>query len=284
MIIETGDIIPVDGIVTLASNMVADESSETGESDPIRKQRLDDNDAKQENDKLSPFLISGSKIIEGTGEMLVTCVGVSTRAGQSKLKCQQEDDPTPLQEKLEDLADQIGKFGMTAAGLTFFGMTLHLIIEKVYFKEELITLQNLNAILSYFIIAVTVIVVAVPEGLPLAVTLALAYSVGKMKDEKNLVRYIQACETMGGANNVCSDKTGTLTMNQMTVTNLLVDKQVFNGFDKHTLSDGVNRKLCFGIAINSNANPKLRGDKFEQIGNKTECALLEMAYKLGYDF
>lgn len=82
----------------------------------------------------------------------------------------------------------------------------------------------IKEILNYFIIAVTIIVVAVPEGLPLAVTIALAYSVMKMKDEKNLVRYLSACETMGGANNICSDKTGTLTKNQMTVTNIFIEE------------------------------------------------------------
>lgn len=135
-------------------------------------------------------MISGSKIIEGTGEMLVACVGVNTRAGQSKLKMQEEDDPTPLQEKLEDLADIIGKFGMTSAFLTFAGMSIHLIAEKIYYKEPVMTLDNFSEILGYFIIGVTIIVVAVPEGLPLAVTLALAYSVGKMKDENNLVRFL----------------------------------------------------------------------------------------------
>lgn len=87
---------------------------------------------------------------------------------------------------------------------------------------NLLTLDTLHQLVDAFIIAVSIIVVAVPEGLPLAVTIALAYSVGKMKDENNLVRFLQACETMGGADNICSDKTGTLTMNKMTVTRIFV--------------------------------------------------------------
>lgn len=102
---------------------------------------------------------------------------------------------------------------MYAAISTFVAMTLHLLIEIFLEDGDYFTVEVLDAVLEHFIIAVTVIVVAVPEGLPLAVTISLAYSVGKMKEENNLVRYLAACETMGGANNICSDKTGTLTKN-----------------------------------------------------------------------
>lgn len=118
------------------------------------------------------------------------------------------------------------------ACLTFLAMTAHLLIESFFFGgESLLQFRTLQHLLNFFIVAVTIVVVAVPEGLPLAVTIALAYSVGKMKDENNLVRYLQACETMGGANNICSDKTGTLTKNLMTVTNLFVQEQDFTKFD-----------------------------------------------------
>lgn len=109
------------------------------------------------------------------------------------------------------LADDIGALGLRAAVGTFLAMVIHLVIEKLIYGESLFTFKIFSAILHFFIVAVTIIVVAVPEGLPLAVTIALAYSVGKMKDENNLVRYLAACETMGGADNICSDKTGTLT-------------------------------------------------------------------------
>lgn len=113
------------------------------------------------------------------------------------------------------------------ACLTFFSMAIHLIIERIYNGDSLFEFDVVQQLLNYFIVAVTIIVVAVPEGLPLAVTIALAYSVGKMKDENNLVRYLSACETMGGANNICSDKTGTLTKNLMSVTNLFVQEEDF---------------------------------------------------------
>lgn len=127
-----------------------------------------------------------------------------------------------------------------------------------------------------------------PEGLPLAVTIALAYSVGKMKDENNLVRYLQACETMGGANNICSDKTGTLTKNIMSVTRLFMKEQIYSEFGENFLG---NVSKLFGISLcqNSNATPEIKvlpDGKIQnnQIGNKTECALLELAFKLGYNY
>jgi Ca2+ transporting ATPase len=120
---------------------------------------------------------------------------------------------------------------MYAAGLTFICMLGH-IIHDAYttgsFLETILTLHTLNHLVEAFIIAVSIIVVAVPEGLPLAVTIALAYSVGKMKDENNLVRYLQACETMGGADNICSDKTGTLTKNLMTVTRVFIQEKTID--------------------------------------------------------
>ena len=112
---------------------------------------------------------------------------------------------------------------------------------------------------------------AVPEGLPLAVTISLAYSVGKMKDENNLVRFLSACETMGGANNICSDKTGTLTKNLMTVTKLWTEGKVHENFSKEmSISMNTVEMLCNGVALNSNAQPKIDNNhRFEQIGNKT---------------
>ena len=99
-------------------------------------------------------------------------------------------------------------------------MLIHLIVDIIAYDRIVFSYTTLNSLVEYFIIAVSIVVIAVPEGLPLAVTISLAYSVGKMKEENNLVRFLAACETMGGANNICTDKTGTLTMNQMTVTKL----------------------------------------------------------------
>lgn len=189
------------------------------------------------------------------------------------------------------MADQVGKVGMYAAAATFLAMFIHYIYDcfaEGSFVENFIAVETIHEVIEYFIIAISIVVVAVPEGLPLSVTIALAYSVGKMKEENNLVRYLQACETMGGADNICSDKTGTLTKNLMTVTRIFVEQGVHDTIAKEILSDGSCRLLSLGICNNSNANPKFNSDKgqlrIEQNGNKTECALLEVAYRMGFDY
>jgi len=122
-------------------------------------------------------------------------VGVNSYYGKLKLKIQQDQDDTPLQIKLTDLADKVGQVGMYSAGATFIAMFLHYIYDCFAegFIESFISVTTIHELIEYFIIAVSIVVVAVPEGLPLSVTIALAYSVGKMKDENNLVRYLQAC-------------------------------------------------------------------------------------------
>ena len=124
---------------------------------------------------------------------------------------------------------------MYAAAATFLAMFIHYIydcFQETSFVASFVSVETIHELTEYFIIAVSIVVVAVPEGLPLSVTIALAYSVGKMKEENNLVRYLQACETMGGADNICSDKTGTLTMNKMIAANLMYDGKVFKAANK----------------------------------------------------
>lgn len=133
------------------------------------------------------------------------------------------------------MANQVGEVGKYSAAATFTAMFLHYIYDcfmEESFVDSFISVTTIHELIEYFIIAVSIIVVAVPEGLPLSVTIALAYSVGKMKEENNLVRYLQACETMGGADNICSDKTGTLTKNLMTVTKVFVESHVHESLDK----------------------------------------------------
>lgn len=278
--VETGEIISVDGLVFNSSRMSLDESSVTGESDLVKKEDF------EVGKKCNPWLISGSRVMEGTGYMIVLAVGINSQEGMNKAKLQKDSDDTPLQEKLAVLADQIGRMGIASAAITFAALLIHLIIDTIKYDRCVVCFETFNHIVNYFIIAVSIVVIAVPEGLPLAVTISLAYSVGKMKDENNLVRFLNACETMGGANNVCTDKTGTLTKNLMTVTKLWSEGVVHENFGKDIkLSRPTIEMMCKGSALNSNANPQIGQDnKFEQIGNKTECALLEMAFKMGYDF
>ena len=139
-------------------------------------------------------------------------VGSKTRSGRAERIMNIENEQTPLQEKLESIADIIGKVGGSVAALTFIALIVRMLCEVYLYKQRpLMAPENLTAVLNAFIIAVTVIVVAVPEGLPLAVTISLAYSVSEMADLGNLVRRLDASEVMGGANEICTDKTGTLT-------------------------------------------------------------------------
>ena len=147
---------------------------------------------------------------------------------------------------------------MYSAAATFICMLGHILYEAFQSGDivgTLFTLDTLHELVEAFIVAVSIIVVAVPEGLPLAVTIALAYSVGKMKDENNLVRYLQACETMGGADNICSDKTGTLTKNIMAVTRIFTKEQTITKIDKSSLDEQTAWLLSVLSAQNSNANP-----------------------------
>ena len=218
MHLEPGDLLPCDGIFIEGHNVKCDESSATGESDIIRKTPADEVMRAIENNerlsKLDPFILSGGKISEGVGTFLVTSVGVNSSYGKIMMSLQDEGQTTPLQSKLNILAEYIAKLGL-AAGLLLFVVTF------IKFLAQLGSLGNADAkgqaFLQIFILAVTVIVVAVPEGLPLAVTLALAFATTRMLRDNNLVRLLRACETMGNATTVCSDKTGTLTQNKMSV-------------------------------------------------------------------
>ena len=241
----------------------------------------------KDGEKCNPFMISSSKVIEGTGKMLVLAIGEHSQYGILRKTLVQESEETPLQTKLAVLADQIGKVGMFSAALTFIAMLGHIFYGAYIsgnFTGYLFSLDTLLHLVDAFIISVSIIVVAVPEGLPLSVTIALAYSVGKMKDENNLVRYLQACETMGGADNICSDKTGTLTMNKMTVTRFFLLENTIDAPSKANIKESVAETFSNGVCVNSSANPIFENGQVDQIGNKTDCALLELAHKLGYNY
>ncbi|CAK83509.1 unnamed protein product (macronuclear) [Paramecium tetraurelia] len=289
-----GDIFQVDGLMIQGSQIKVDESPMTGESDEIKKLPFNEMTQSQSNSKdhhhYSPFLISGTRCLDGNGYMLVLQVGQNTIQGQLKLLLNQDNPPTPLQQKLEGVAENIGKLGTLVAILTFIALMGHLIYDVfVDHKHELLTLLSLQLIIEAFMIGVTIIVVAVPEGLPLAVTIALAYSVGKMKDEQNLVKNLASCEIMGGANNICSDKTGTLTQNIMQVTALWIENHTYMNQEINVTSK-ISRQsieiMSESICYNSIANPTKDRDtnRWTQIGNKTECALIELADNFGFKY
>lgn len=209
-------------------------------------------------------------------------VGESSVIGQIRKYLTQETEVTPLQQKLEAVARDIGKFGLISAIITLIVLLIRFFIDRAT-GDSWGDGDKYVDFVRYIIIAITVVVVAIPEGLPLAVTLSLAFSVKKMMNDKNLVRKLQATETMGGANNICSDKTGTLTQNKMNLTNFWNDKLVeINPYDKGTLNESFPEKfheiMSQSLACNGSATLQ------PYVGSKTEIALLEFLENKGVDF
>ncbi|KAL8807408.1 MAG: hypothetical protein Q9182_000747 [Xanthomendoza sp. 2 TL-2023] len=293
--LESGDSIPADGILVSGHGVRCDESSATGESDAMKKtagsevwQRMMEGTA---TSKLDPFIISGSKVLEGVGTYLVTSVGVNSSYGKIMMGLQAETEETPLQAKLAKMANWIGYLGTSAAGLLFFILLFRFVAGLPNNHDT--PAKRGSTFLDILIVAITIIVVAVPEGLPVAVTLALSFATKKMFKENNLVRHLRACETMGNATTICSDKTGTLTQNKMTVVAGLLgthtsfahnnemsleEKTVLTfaaAFDR--LSPELRSLLLQSVAINSTAFEGEEDGKATYIGSKTETALLTMA-------
>ena len=208
-LLTTGNEVPADCVLIDGRNVSTDESALTGESREQVKTPTKD-----------PFLLSGSTLKTGDCSCVVIAVGMNSQVGEIKKKFTMEDGNTPLQDKLNSMVKIIGYVGTASAAATLLALV---ILWFAKFKDETEdTGDGVPPVADYmiesFIIAVTIIVVAIPEGLPLAVTISLAYSTRKMFRENNLIRHLAACETMGNATDICSDKTGTLTLNQMTVT------------------------------------------------------------------
>jgi Ca2+-transporting ATPase len=274
-----GDKIPADGIMFDGFGVRADEASLTGEAETVRKEATG-----------NAFLYSGCLLAEGTAHMYVTAVGPKSQWGIIKEHLSERDEEqTPLQEKLEEVAELIGKVGLGVAIACFVVLTISWIAAGNYQYKELVEEGSWKALLDFLVIAVTIVAVAVPEGLPLAVTISLAYSMKKMMKDNNLVRHLQACETMGSATMICSDKTGTLTQNKMTVVEGVMCGDRFtvdNGIP--TIDNPISPKALqffhFAASQNSTASVKEMPDKTKElVGNATECAVLKLSMILGGD-
>ncbi|XP_075709711.1 plasma membrane calcium-transporting ATPase 4-like isoform X1 [Rhinoderma darwinii] len=338
--IKYGDLLPADGILIQGNDLKIDESSLTGESDQVKKSLEKD-----------PNLLSGTHVMEGSGRMVVTGVGVNSQTGiiftllganeggeeekkskkgkkqgppenRNKAKAQDgvaleiqplkseegveseekekkvvkvpKKEKSVLQGKLTRLAVQIGKAGLIMSAITVIILVLYFVIYtfgvlgRPWLAE--CTPIYIQYFVKFFIIGVTVLVVAVPEGLPLAVTISLAYSVKKMMKDNNLVRHLDACETMGNATAICSDKTGTLTMNRMTVVQAYVCGTHYRQIpDPELLNPKMLDLVVNGISINSAYTSKIlppekEGGLPRQVGNKTECSLLGFVLDLKQDY
>lgn len=322
--VDLGDMIPADGIVFDEKELKLDESAMTGESDLMVKGR--------EN----PFLLSGTKVMEGLGKMLVICVGENSQAGiikklilgktnapdkkpepgtkqssdgvkpmpdvidtnappkangtvEQKEVYEEQESQSPLEAKLMRLTILIGKLGTVVALLVFVVMSIRFSIDTFVTGKNSWSNSYISTYLQFFITAITVLVVAIPEGLPLAVTIALAFSVKKMLLDNNLVRHLDACETMGSATTICSDKTGTLTTNRMTVMQIWLGGHEFSSAVQAAdeMSESTKDVFCNGVCVNSTAEilpPLNPGGQPEHTGNKTECALLQFVRDCGVEY
>ncbi|XP_040484394.1 plasma membrane calcium-transporting ATPase 2 isoform X10 [Ursus maritimus] len=347
--VKYGDLLPADGLFIQGNDLKIDESSLTGESDQVRKSVDKD-----------PMLLSGTHVMEGSGRMVVTAVGVNSQTGiiftllgaggeeeekkdkkgkhdpltdqerssqdvsiENTLSAKQQDgaaamemqplksaeggdaddkkkanmhkkEKSVLQGKLTKLAVQIGKAGLVMSAITVIILVLYFTVDTFVVNKKPwlpeCTPVYVQYFVKFFIIGVTVLVVAVPEGLPLAVTISLAYSVKKMMKDNNLVRHLDACETMGNATAICSDKTGTLTTNRMTVVQAYIGDVHYKEIpDPSSINAKTMELLVNAIAINSAYTTKILPPEKEgalprQVGNKTECGLLGFVLDLKQDY
>ncbi|MGP1538734.1 calcium-translocating P-type ATPase, PMCA-type [Bacteroides pyogenes] len=286
VILETGEEIPADGELLEAISMQVNESNLTGE--PVTSKTIIEENFDKEATYASNLVMRGTTVVDGHGTMRVTHVGDATEIGKvARQSTEQPLEQTPLNIQLTRLANLIGKIGFTVALLSF----LTFFIKDVLLHYDFAALNGwhdwlpvLERTLNYFMMAVTLIVVAVPEGLPMSVTLSLALNMRRMLSTNNLVRKMHACETMGAITVICTDKTGTLTQNQMQVyepgfyalgaTGKLVD------------NDEVSNLIAEGISANSTAFlEETEGQwKPKGVGNPTEVALLLWLHRQGRNY
>ena len=260
IILNLGDEVPADGSVVQAVDLKVNESSLNGESKPSSKKAEPVSEYKT---AYSPNKVyRGTTVSEGEGMMLVETVGDSTQIGKTaRAAAETTGVQTPLTRQLSKLGSQIGKVGITVSVLVFIA----LLVYEIHNGLDLSSTEGISHLITMFMLAVTLIVMAVPEGLPMSISLALAYSMRKMTAQNALVRRMHACETMGASTVICTDKTGTLTQNKMKVAEC-------------TLKN--NEDTAIAISLNSTAF--LDGDNF--IGNPTEGAMLLYLKGLGYDY
>ncbi|XVF31147.1 hypothetical protein REPUB_Repub16aG0120600 [Reevesia pubescens] len=275
--LKIGDQIPADGLFLDGHSLKVDESSMTGESDHV-----------EINDSNNPFLLSGTKVTDGFGTMLVTSVGMNTAWGEMMSSINHElDEETPLQARLNKLTSFIGKIGLAVAILVlavlliryFTGNTKDDEGNKEYIQGKTKLDSMMNSVVAIISAAITIVVVAIPEGLPLAVTLTLAYSMKQMMADHAMVRKLSACETMGSATTICTDKTGTLTLNEMKVTEFWLGKEFMNDSISSEIAPNVHELLQEAIALNTTGTvykPNSRS-LAEISGSPTEKAILSWA-------
>ena len=262
VLVEVGDEVPADGELIVCNDLQINESTLTGE--PVTEKSLEGG-----GDGAYPrnIILRSTMVMNGRGEFVVTAVGDATEIGKvAKKSTEQTSVETPLHMQLDKLAKMISKVGSVVSVAAFFIFLIHdILTNPVWGGKDYFYMAEI--VLKYFMMAVTLIVMAVPEGLPMAITLSLALNMRRMLKSNNLVRKLHACETMGAVTVICTDKTGTLTQNKMQVSAL-------------ELKQGDEALLDTAIALNSTA--ELNDGK--PIGNPTESALLLWLDAQGKDY
>ncbi|CAL5993241.1 Calcium-transporting_ATPase [Hexamita inflata] len=266
LVLNQGDQVLVDGLITTTQLIKFDESQMTGETQMLQKTAE------------KPWIVSGSLVQEGSGRMLVTAVGVTSIHGEMMLALGEEnDEDTPLQQKLNSIVKKIGYLGIFMAVLTFLVLIIKFFVDGKQSDKE-----NYTEWISFLILGITIIVVAIPEGLPLAVTISLAYSMKKMLKDQCLVRKLNSCETCGSVSVICSDKTGTLTKNEMHATHLWNpastqdEVSVLAAARKGQGLSYYEKVMCLNTSFTNNC--RLEGNKV--IGAKTTGAFLMLSRDL----
>ena len=264
ILLETGDEVPADGRLIDVNELQINESSLTGE--PIADKSLDpEGDGDDHGAYPRNVVLRSSMVMSGRGEAVVTAIGDATEIGKVARKSTESTAvKTPLNMQLDKLAKFVSKIGLTVSFVAFAIFLIHdILVNPLWGGNDY--LRMAQVVLKYFMMAVTLIVMAVPEGLPMTVTLALALNMRRMLKSNNLVRKLHACETMGAVTVICTDKTGTLTQNKMQVQDFAIENE---------------QLLNEAIAFNSTA--ELDGN--QGIGNPTEIALLLWLQRKGVDY
>ena len=285
VLLETGEEVPADGVLLEAVSLQVNESNLTGE--PVVSKTVVEADFDEEATYASNRVLRGTTVVDGHAVMQVECVGDATEIGKvARQSTEQSEEQTPLNIQLTRLANLIGKIGFTVAGVAFavfFIKDVILFYDFSSFHTFRDWMPAIQATLRYFMMAVTLIVVAVPEGLPMSVTLSLALNMRRMLATNNLVRKMHACETMGAITVICTDKTGTLTQNLMQV-----HEACFYGLKKpgNLGEDDLSGLIAEGISANSTAflEETQPGEKPKGVGNPTEVALLLWLNAQGRDY
>ncbi len=266
--INTGDVLPADSYFARGNDIQVDEKHITGEPDNTKR--------------AGDLVFAGSRVLDGSGRAVVGVVGDATLLGGIRAKLGAEREATPLEERLDDIAKKIGRLGIAAAALTALALIIVAFVREKYVHEGITETFELgfnrptfDVVLFAVTVAFTIIVVAVPEGLPLAVTLALSYTTRRMASQQILVRELPACETMGAATIICTDKTGTLTVGAMSLVNVVAGGRTLD--TAQTPASGLPgaKRVFEGFAINSTADLATDADGTRRvIGNATEGGIL----------